>query len=298
MIISTSTGICTSVLQRNERHFTCEEALVQIAGAGFQAVDLCFVAYGRPGMPMSDPNWRTWVQQQKELAEKLGLVTNQGPPHSYSAAESYRYTPEDWQAAETLIRRDIEAAGICSIPWLVIHPDSHLKDGNYSRCLSLQKEYERLSRLGELAAKWNVGIAIENMIADSSAGRFGCTHEDLQDLLDLLGDDERFGICWDTGHANLNGSDQPSAIRAMGKRLRCLHVNDNYGRGSDDHTLPLLGTVSWGLVMEALQESGYSGDFTYEIHRFTKGFTPQFYPQALCFARQTAEHLLTMMNHI
>ncbi len=298
MIISTSTGICTSVLQRNERHFTCEEALVQIAGAGFQAVDLCFVAYGRPGMPMSDPNWRTWVQQQKELAEKLGLVTNQGHAHYYSAAESYRYTPEDWQAAETLIRRDIEAAGICSIPWLVIHPDSHLKDGNYSRCLSLQKEYERLSRLGELAAKWNVGIAIENMIADSSAGRFGCTHEDLQDLLDLLGDDERFGICWDTGHANLNGSDQPSAIRAMGKRLRCLHVNDNYGRGSDDHTLPLLGTVSWGLVMEALQESGYSGDFTYEIHRFTKGFTPQFYPQALCFARQTAEHLLTMMNHI
>ena len=298
MIISTSTGICTSVLQRNERHFTCEEALVQIAGAGFQAVDLCFVAYGRPGMPMSDPNWRTWVQQQKELAEKLGLVTNQGHAHYYSAAESYRYTPEDWQAAETLIRRDIEAAGICSIPWLVIHPDSHLKDGNYSRCLSLQKEYERLSRLGELAAKWNVGIAIENMIADSSAGRFGCTHEDLQDLLDLLGDDERFGICWDTGHANLNGSDQPSAIRAMGKRLRCLLVKGNIVQGSDDHTLPLLAAVSWGLVMEALQESGYSGDFTYEIHRFTKGFTPQFYPQALCFARQTAEHLLTMMNHI
>ncbi len=298
MIISTSTGICTSVLHRSEKHFTCEEALTLISEAGFAGVDFCFVAYGRPGMPMSGKNWRTWVCQQKELAEKLGLVTNQGHAHYYSAVDSYRYTSEDWRDAQALICRDIEAAGICSIPWLVIHPDSHLKDGNYSRSLSMQKEYERFSRLGELAAKWNVGIAIENMIAGSSAGRFGCTHEDLQDLLDLLKDDERFGVCWDTGHANLNGSDQPAAIRAMGKRLRCLHINDNYCRGSDDHTLPLLGTVSWEPIMKALQESGYSGDFTYEIHRFTEGFTPQFYPRALCFARETAEYLLTMLNCI
>ena len=298
MLISTSTGICTSVLHRSEKHFTCEEALVQIARAGFQAADLCFVAYGRPGMPMSAPDWRTWVRRQKELAETLGLETNQGHAHYYPAAESYRYTQEDWQAAEALIRRDIEAAGICAIPWLVIHPDSHLKDGNYSRRLSLQKEYERFSRLGDLAARWNVGIAIENMIAGSSAGRFGCTYEDLMDLLNLLKDDERFGICWDTGHANLNQSDQPSAIRAMGKRLRCLHVNDNYCRGSDDHTLPFLGTIAWEPIMDALNESGYQGDFTYEIHRFTDGFSPQIHPQALHFARLTAEHLLTMMNDI
>lgn len=294
MMISTSTGICTTVLHRQERYFTCADALQSIAAAGFWGVDLCFVAYGRPGMPMYDPNWRDWVRRQKAYAEELGLITNQGHAHYYSAKDSYRYTAEDWDHAERLIRRDIEAAGICSIPWLVIHPDSHLKDGNYSRRLSLEREYARFSRLGELAAKWNVGIAIENMIAGSSAGRFGCTHEDLQDLLDLLGDDERFGICWDTGHANLNGSDQPSAIRSMGKRLRCLHVNDNYGRGSDDHTLPFLGTIQWEGVMQALKESGYNGDFTYEIHHFTQGFTPEFYPRALNFARETAEHLLTL----
>lgn len=294
MLISTSTGICTSVLHRSERHFTCEDALRHIAQAGFPAVDMCFVAYGRPGMPMANPDWRDWVARQKEYATQLGLITNQGHAHYYSSAESYRYTAEDWEAAEALIRRDIEAAGICSIPWLVIHPDSHLKDGNYSRRLSLQKEYERFSRLGELAAKWNVGISIENMIAGSSAGRFGCTYEDLMDLLDLLKDDERFGICWDTGHANLNQSDQSSAIREMGKRLRTLHVNDNYGRGSDDHTLPFLGTISWGPIMKALRESGYQGDFTYEIHRFTDGFSPDFHLQAMRFARETAEYMLTM----
>lgn len=294
MLISTSTGICTSVLHRTEKHFSCEDALLNVSQAGFQAVDLCFVAYGRPGMPMADPAWRDWVHRQKQYADQLGLVTNQGHAHYYSAADSYRYTQEDWDAAGALIRRDIEAAGICSIPWLVIHPDSHLKDGNYSRSLSLRREYERFARLGDLAAKWNVGIAIENMIEGHGIRRFGCSHEDLLELLDRLGDDERFGICWDTGHANLNQSDQPSAIREMGKRLRTLHVNDNYGRGSDDHTLPFLGTVSWGPIMRALRESGYQGDFTYEIHRFTDGFPPDFHLRAMVFARETAEYLLTM----
>ena len=40
MLISTSTGICTSVLHRSEKYFTCEEALTQIAGAGFRGGSL------------------------------------------------------------------------------------------------------------------------------------------------------------------------------------------------------------------------------------------------------------------
>lgn len=293
MRISTSTGICTTVLHRETRYFTCADALRAIAAAGFGGVDLCFVAFGRPGMPMAAENWREWVAGQKALADRLGLVTNQGHAHYYSAKDSYRYTAQDWDHAESLIRRDIEAAGICGVPWLVVHPDSHLKDGNYSRSLSLETQYARFSRLGELAGKWNVGIAIENMVDNNPIKRFGGSHEDLLELLDRLGDDERFGVCWDTGHANLNQNDQPSAIRALGSRLRCLHVNDNHGK-TDDHTLPFLGTVQWQGIMQALKDIGYSGDFTYEIHRFTEGFTPAFYPRALTFARETAEHLLTL----
>ena len=294
MRISTSTGICTSVLHQQEKYFSCEDALWAIKQAGFSAVDMCFVAYGRPGMPMANPDWREWVSRQKEHANQLGLVTNQGHAHYYSAVDSYRYTQEDWDAAEALIRRDIEAAGICSIPWLVVHPDSHLKNGNYSRSLSLQKEYARFSRLGEMAVKFHVGIAIENMIEIGPQRRFGASYEDLLELLDRLADNQLFGICWDTGHANLNQNDQPTAIMEMGGRLRTLHVNDNYGRGTDDHTLPFLGTVPWVRVMQALRTSGYQGDFTYEIHRFTDGFSPELHLRAMQFARETAEHMLAM----
>lgn len=293
MLISTSTGICNTVLHRPEKYYTCEDSLKAIAEAGFGGVDLCFVAFGRPGCPMAAPDWRDWVCRQKELATQLGLVTNQGHAHYYPVAESFHYTQEDWQKATALVHRDIEAAGICEIPWLVIHPDTHLKGGNYSRSLSLEREYARFSELGELAAKYDVGIAIENMIDNQPIRRFGGNHEDLMDLLDRLGDDRRFGICWDTGHANLNKLDQPAAIWEIGSRLRALHVNDNYGL-TDSHTLPFLGTVAWGPIMEALKEIGYQGDLTYEIHWFTDGFPPEFHHAAMRFARETAEHLLVM----
>ncbi len=295
MLISTSTGICSMVSHGSEMYYPCEEALRSIAAAGFPAVDLCFVAYGRAGKPMSYPNWRDWVHKQKELADSLGLVTNQGHAHYYGTAESYRYTEDDWAAAESLIRRDIEAAGICHIPWLVVHPDSHLKDGNYCRKLSLEKEYARFSRLGELAAKYGVGLAIENMIDNKPLRRFAGNAEDLMELMDRLGDDELFGICWDTGHANLNAIDQPAAIRQIGGRLRSLHVNDNHGK-TDDHTLPFLGTVDWLGVMHAMHDIGYQGDFTYEIHRFTDGFTPEYHQQAVRFSYETAEYMLTLLK--
>ena len=293
MLISTSTGICSLVRHRPEMYYSCEESLRAVAEAGFPAVDMCFVAYGRPGKPMAEPNWRDWVKKQKALADELGLITNQGHAHYYTREDSYRFTPGEWEEAQGLIRRDIEAAGICGIPWLVVHPDTYLENGNYSRKKSLRLERERFLRFGDLASRFHVGLAIENMIDNRPAKRFAGSHEDLLELLDLLGDDELFGICWDTGHANLNQLDQPAAIRAMGGRLRALHVNDNLGQ-KDNHTLPFLGTVEWPPIMEALRDGGYQGDFTYEIHRFTDGFTPEIHQRAVRFAYEVAEYMLTL----
>ena len=295
MLISTNSGICSQVLRRPGLYYTFEQTLREIAQAGFPAVDFGFVTQGRAGMPMdlANPNWRDWVRQQKELADSLGLVTCLGHAHYYSRDDSYRFTPEEREHAQAMIRRDIEAAGMCSIPWLVVHPDSYREEGNYSHRKSLAMERERFLRFGELAAKWNVGLAIENMVDNSGIRRFAGSHEDLLELMELLGDRERFGICWDTGHANLGGIDQGSAIRAMGGWLRALHINDNLGT-RDDHLLPFLGTVDWQSVMQALHDIGYQGDFNYEIHGFTKGCTPENHPLAVKYALETAQYMIQM----
>lgn len=124
MRISTSTGTCGSVFWTQKMYYSCEQAIESIAKAGFDAIDLCFVAYGRKGLPMDAPDWRDWVKRQKENCDKHNLPVTQAHAHYYSVAESMKFTALDWEDNIGRIKRDIEAAGMCQVPWLVIHPDS------------------------------------------------------------------------------------------------------------------------------------------------------------------------------
>lgn len=156
MRISTSTGTCGSVFWTQKMYYSCEQAIESIAKAGFDAIDLCFVAYGRKGLPMDAPDWRDWVKRQKENCDKHNLPVTQAHAHYYSVAESMKFTALDWEDNIGRIKRDIEAAGMCQVPWLVIHPDSVNDEAGYSRKKSLASETERFKRFGEPAGEiWN-----------------------------------------------------------------------------------------------------------------------------------------------
>jgi multiple sugar transport system permease protein len=109
---------------------------------------------------MDAPDWRDWVKRQKENCDKHNLPVTQAHAHYYSVAESMKFTALDWEDNIGRIKRDIEAAGMCQVPWLVIHPDSVNDEAGYSRKKSLASETERFKRFGELAAKYGTGIAI------------------------------------------------------------------------------------------------------------------------------------------
>ena len=47
--------------------------------------------------------------------------------------------------------------------------------------------------------------------------------------------------------------------------------------------------------MKALGEVGYEGDFTYEIHNFSKGFDAGFHQETVTFARKLGEHMVSLM---
>jgi sugar phosphate isomerase/epimerase len=94
--------------------------------------------------------------------------------------------------------------------------------------------------------------------------RYYCSAADeLCELVDAL-KDPRVGICWDFGHGNLNKLDQEKSLRAIGKRLKALHVDDNHG-WADEHLLPFQGNVPWTALMPVLREIGYEGDMTMEV---------------------------------
>ena len=178
-------------------------------------------------------------------------------------------------------------------------PDSVNDEAGYSRKKSLASETERFKRFGELAAKYGTGIAIENMVDHLGIGygrRFGCNAEDLLELLDKLNADDIFGICWDTGHANLAQVNQPAAIQQIGSRLKALHINDNRGE-KDDHLLPYLGYVEWTPLLKSLADVNYQGDFTYEIHNFTGGMSPEIHQQGVEFSVLVARQMVSEIEN-
>lgn len=166
------------------------------------------------------------------------------------------------------VRRDLDLCGALGIRTVVIHPGGY---GEFATLSELRAVADlRRAAFAELAdhcARVGVRLALEN-VADYGKGvwghrRFGAVMEELLDLITDIGS-PHLGICLDTSHANMQGLNQPAAIRAAGDRLIALHISDNDGSG-DQHRIPGYGTVEWAPLVTALREVGFRGDFNLEI---------------------------------
>jgi sugar phosphate isomerase/epimerase len=72
----------------------------------------------------------------------------------------------------------------------------------------------------------------------------------------------QFHACWDTGHANCEGS-QYQQIMDLGEHLYAIHYNDNHGN-CDEHVMPYMGTLNHDEVINALIDVKFKGYFTLE----------------------------------
>ena len=232
--------------------------LYRVVDAGFRHLDMNFWDWSHdPRSPFKQEGWEKWVERIGECAERAGAVFTQAHAHVYNF---YDFPAENEH--EEQIRRSIIGAGMLGIPWIVLHTSAKPgweEEGAREQMVGDNVEYFRAQ--AELAAKWHTGIALENMSRPASGF---CSAGQLIDLIDRI-DMPNVGACWDTGHANLSGQDQPASIRALGKRLHALHIADNFGV-TDDHTMPFIGNIDWAPLVEALNDIGYDGDFTFESH--------------------------------
>jgi sugar phosphate isomerase/epimerase len=98
----------------------------------------------------------------------------------------------------------------------------------------------------------------------NSTHRYCSNVEEVCDIVDTLGGIA--GVCWDFGHVNLIGDDQRECLRAVGKRLKAVHVHDNNGK-HDDHAIPFSSScnVNWAEILPVLGEIGYRGNFNLEV---------------------------------
>ena len=104
------------------------------------------------------------------------------------------------------------------------------------------------------AGKRGVSIALETD-----------THPGINRMLPELiseADPESCGICFDTGHAQIE-SDAVQTVKWIGAHVICTHLHDNDGK-KDQHLPPFKGIISWEKFLRGLTAAGYRGTYTFE----------------------------------
>lgn len=246
-----------------------EKAVELIAKAGFDAWDfsmdkMCRYDAGIKGLlpndhPLAGKDYLTFARRLKQIGLDNGILCNQ----------SHAPTPTYCDEVHPFLKRAIECTAEAGGEICVIHPD------NYK---SAEENAEIYLELLPFAKECGVKIATENMIVWSSELQritvCACaTKEDFVAHLDAINDDF-FIACVDIGHAEIlgaDGVDAESMIRAIGPRVKTLHVHDNDKR-HDSHQLPFSMNIDYEPIVKALKDVGYNGYITLEAYKYLEAF--------------------------
>lgn len=199
------------------------------------------------------------------------------------------YTETNKYLHECIVK-SIKATSLLGCKYIVIHPIF----GDYNNILSPEKEHriniDFYSSLIPYLKKYDVVACLENMWISNKTGYFEkiysaiCNdYEEANKYIDELNSiagEERFGFCFDSGHAVLVGNDVKNALKILGKRVKALHLHDIDGI-HDNHTMPFLGITDWNRLMQAIKESGYVGTLNFEALMSWRTFPENVWPQAI-----------------
>jgi len=256
--------------------------LAQLRSIGFGGVDFNYTDYASSPELMTS-RFDRWTDALGTAAEKNRIRIFQ----AHAPCLAPWHSAEERQLLHGLTRHCLAASGRLGVQWVVFHalpqPD-FLGGPAQNSLLCANADYFR--SILDLMPD-GPGIAVEN-----GSGELTRTAEELLGLVDRVGS-ERFGVCWDTGHAHLDGVDQDVEIAALGATLKCLHVQDNDGV-SDQHLLPFAvrGGIKWQAVTRGLQRAAYRGAFNYEVHNAFHDRPPESIPVILKHAHAVARVIL------
>ena len=274
---------------RLERRFGAIAAIKLIAAAGFEAIDYSMyysdsAVFGRGG--------KILASELRKIAESYGLVFNQAhAPFSdfLLGAENEGHNLTVFNS----IRTSISIAARLGAKSIVVHPA--LICPRLSKDDRFNMNMEFYSHVTAIAKDEGIGIAIENVLArhpDKNDKMVKSVCSDADELIryaDALAD-LGVTVCFDAGHAGVVGESAAGMVKALGSRIKHLHLHDN-DFNTDSHTLPYLASTNYSSLCKALARVGYSGDITLESDGFFKNVPDGLVLPALTFSRSVASYI-------
>lgn len=270
-------------------HDMTDERLALIKSVGFEGVDLDCEQFSDEEIS----NFPKLVESIRNRLDAAGLECSQVhlPCHDLFLSSEIVNERLDRHMKAVLSSMDVLGA-----KWGAYHPRSS-KNTGYDPKQALKDNVAEISGYLEIAAKHNVGIAVENIpiFPDCPQYRFySADYEDHIALVDAL-NSENAGICLDVGHLNLTLYDMEKVIEKMGRRIKILHLHNNF-RYCDMHITPAEGTINWGKVMPALKRAGYEGNVSLEINFSSNFALPETLPSLMAHLCDSADALIKRFN--
>lgn len=231
------------------------ERIRELHRAGFRYVDLDMYTF-TPDSVYMKAGWEQAVDALKQEADRLGM--------QFVQAHSQGGNPlsDDADHVAFLTAATVRSLEICQrlgIPNTVVH-------NGYAPGIGKEEWFERnrafYRTLFPAMETTGVNVLTENSTAANMGGMYFTNSG--ADMLEFLryADHPQLHACWDTGHANCEGS-QYQEILTLGNELYAIHYNDNHG-AKDEHLIPFLGTLNHDEVLHALIDVGFKGCFTLE----------------------------------
>ena len=224
---------------------------------GFDAVDIPISYFDLS----SDDSWKPLAQRVLSDSNEVGIKAELCHlPFSTRLCTEPDFVPVFNQR----MHKAIDAAAFLGVDYAVLHPNTTtLPMSKYSKQEQYDSVMSHLSPFVEHANRVGLNIVVENMRPVPSfvpTHRFCQSPEELCDIADALG----IGVCWDFGHAHIAGIKQSEALAYVGKRLKVLHINDNFAT-EDEHIPPFVGNIDWRDAMHGLSLLNFEGLMNFEL---------------------------------
>ncbi len=179
---------------------------------------------------------REWITDQPELMTEypqtlIRSAKDYGLSFEMGLAVTHPYQEKAKDCADFIFEVTLGALKLCKqaqCPYLLVQPVSHdpadLKriTAWYEKLVPTAKE-EQVQILISNQSRFNEGHWIRGVFAEG---------EDLAAWIDEENEKagyEAFGVCYDTGAANLCGMDNYEQIRVLGSRIKAVRVRENDG---------------------------------------------------------------------
>jgi protein FrlC len=240
----------TSLLTSLYKNYALEDAIQQIAVAGFDAVEIWG---GRPHAYPDD-------MRKHDIQHIRSLMDDQGLEIAAVFPAQYHYpcclcSPAVKVRIESVhyLMDSIELAVRLGAPVVIICPSHTLHNQHPDSAWELLAD--SLIRLCEFSSHYNILLAIEP--SDKHATDMINTNIQAMDMIDQIGCDN-LGVSFNTGHSLLVGEDAATVIENLGDRLFHVHINDNDGK-QDQHLIPGQGQFDFQSMVQALRMTSFDG---------------------------------------